>query len=233
VARAQPPLMPGPGQYLYTKSVDEAIDTIVPAGGAPTAYNVFVTHVRQIWLGPDGGRLYETSGPPHFVTPKDRERWIADGRPNLTEGPSRNRLPPAQPLDLPSDPDALYARLAHDAAGHGDGLYGEMFTLVGDSLRETAATPAQRAALYQVAGRIPGVTLVGRVSDSAGRAGIAVAMDEHGIRHTLIFDPDTSALLSEAQVALPGNPYGYPAGAQLGFSTYLVQRIVDSDTATK
>jgi hypothetical protein len=233
VARAQTPLIPGPGQYLYTKSIELTINTTVPAGGAATAYNVFATTMRQVWLGPDGGRLYETSGPTRFVTPEDRAHWIAAGRPDLTEGPSENTLPPAKPLDLPSDPDALYARLARDAAGHGSGLDSEMFTLVGDSLRETAATPAQRSALYQVAARIPGVELVGPVTDSAGRPGIAVARDDHGIRSMLVFDPQTSALLAEEQVALPGNPYGYPAGARLDYSTYVVQRIVDSDTATQ
>jgi len=232
VARAQPPLIPGPGQYLYTKSVNAYLNTTVPVGGAGTDYSVLVPHVRQIWLGLGGGRLYETSGMPRFLTAQDRERWIADGRPQLTEPPSENTLPPARPLDLPSDPDALYARLEHDAAGHGSGLHTEMFTLVGDSLRETGATPAQRAALYQVAGRIPGVELVGPVEDSAGRRGVAVAMEDHGIRFTLIFDPDTSALLSEEQVALAGNPYGYPADTRVGYATYLVQKIVGSDTAT-
>jgi hypothetical protein len=231
IARDQKPMIPGPGQYLYTKSVNAYVNTTVPVGGAGTDYNVLVPHVRQIWLGPGGGRLAETSGTPRFLTTRDRARWIADGSPDLTEPPSENRLPPAQPLDLPSDVDALYARLKQNATGHGDGLYGEMFTLIGDALRETSATPAQRSALYQAAARIPGVELVGPAKDTAGRSGVAVAMNNHSIRFTLIFDPRTSALLSEEYVALPNNPYGYPAGTRVGYATYLVQGIVDSDTA--
>jgi len=199
VARAQAPLLPGPGQYLYTKSVNAYTDTVVPVGGAASAYTYLVPHVREAWLGPDGGRLYETTGKPEFLTARDRDRWIAAGRPKLTEAPSENDLPPSRPLDLPSEPDALYARLKQDAAGHGSSLYNEMFTLVGDSLRETSASPAQRAALYQAAARIPGVELVGPVTDSAGRQGVAVAMDDQGIRFTLIFDPRTSALLGEVR----------------------------------
>ena len=107
-----------------------------------------------------------------------------------------------------------------------------MFTLVGDALRETAATPAQRAALYEVAARIDGVQLVGPVRDSAGRAGTAVSLDAHGIRFTLVLDPDTSSLLEEREVALPGNSYGYPAGLRTGWATYLVQAVVGSDTST-
>jgi len=232
VARRQTPLVPGPGQYLYTKSVDAYMATTVPAGGAGTEYSVLVPHVREVWLGPDGGRLYETSGKARFLTAQDRERWIAAGSPSLAEHAAETPLDATKPLDLPSDPDALYARLRDDAKGHGNSLDGEMFTLVGDSLRETSATPAQRAALFQVAARIPGVELVGSVKDSAGRTGIAVAREDHGVRSTLIFDPETSALLSEEDVALPGNPYGYETGTLVGYATYLEQAIVDSETAT-
>jgi hypothetical protein len=231
VAAKQTALVPGPGQYLYTKSVDAYEDTTVPAAGASAAYNVLVPHVREIWLGPDGGRLYETSGTPQFLLPQDRERWIAAGSPSLTEPPSKTVLPPAEPLDLPADPGALYDRLEQQASGSKNPLPIEMFTLVGDALRETSATAAQRAALYQVAARLPGVELVGRVRDSAGREGTAVAMTAHGIRFTLIFDPSTSALLGEEQVAVAGNPDGYEPGTRVGYATYLVQAIVDSDTA--
>jgi len=231
VAAGHPSLVPGPGQYLYTKSVDAYEATTVPAGGASAAYSVLVPHVREIWLGPQGGRLYETSGTPRFVAPQDRERWIADGRPRLTEPPAETALPPAKPLDLPSDPDALYDRLEQQAARTDNPVPIEMFTLVGDSLRETSATAPQRAALYQVAARIPGVELVGTVRDSAGREGTAVAITAHGIRNTLIFDPTTSALLGEESIALAGNGYGYAPGTRVGYATYLTQAIVDSDTA--
>src|SRR5205823_3082631 len=168
------------------------------------SYSVLVPHVREIWLGPSGGRLHEASGTPTFLSARDRATWISIGRPRLTEGPTDMRLPVDwHPLDLPTDPDALYARLKHDATGHGGSLYGEMFVLVGDNLRESTLAPAQRAALYEVAARIPGVELVGRVKDSAGRWGVAVAMrnDANTGRQTLIFDPDTSNLLAEEDVA--------------------------------
>lgn len=230
VARKQPQMIPGPGQYLYTKSVDAYMATTVP-GGVGTEYSVLVPHVREVWLGPDGGRLYETSGKASFLSARDRARWIASGSPSLTEHASETPLDPTKPLDLPSDPDTLYADLRNAAKGHGSSLDGEMFTLVGDSLRETSATPEQRAALYQVAARIPGVELLGSVKDSAGRTGIAVAREDGGIRSTLIFDPQTSALLSEEDVALPGNSFGYPAGTRIGYATYLEQAVVNSDTA--
>ncbi len=232
VAHDQAPLTPGAGQYVYTKSVNAYTMTNVPVEGAAGAYTALIPHVREIWLGSDGGRLYETSGTPQLLSDQDRERWVAAGRPELSSPPSEQALERAKPLDLPTDADALNTRLKQDAAGRGNGLYSEIFTLIGDSLRETTATPAQRAALYQVAARLPEVELVGSAKDNAGRRGVAVAMTDQGIRFMLIFDPDTSALLAEEQVALAGNEFGYPAGTRIGYSTYLVQRIVDSDTAT-
>ncbi len=234
VARAQAPLTPGPGQYVYTKSVDAYVNTVVPAGGAAAAYNVLVQHVREVWLGRNGGRVYQTNGTPQFPTGQDRQRWLAAGQPDLSEPPMDAKLSRTPPLDLPTDANALYDRLKREASAPGDDnpLNLEMFTLVGDSLRETAATPAQRAALYQVAARLPGIELLGPVKDSAGRSGIGVAMSNHGIRFTLVLDPETSALLAEESVALPGNRYGYPADFRTGYATYLVHTIVDSETST-
>ena len=104
-----------------------------------------------------------------------------------------------------------------------------MFVLVGDSLRETNASPAQRAALYAVAARIPGIDLVGDVT-SAGRRGIAVAKDDdvNHVRSTLVFDPQTSVLLGEEESTLAGNSFGYPVGTRIETATYLQTAIVDS-----
>jgi hypothetical protein len=229
VARRQAPLGKlGPGQYLYVKSVNAYLNTIAPADSP--YFSVLVPHVREVWVGDGDGKLRESEGAPTFLTTRDRDRWIAAGRPPLTDGhPSETNLSPMRPLDLPDDPDALYMRLKHDATGHGDSLYGEMFTLVGDALRETNATPAQRAALYEVAARIPGVESIGRVHDPVGRSGLAVAMRNaaDGVRETLVFDPRTSELLAEESVALTGNKFGYPAGAVVGHATYVRRAIVD------
>ena len=102
-----------------------------------------------------------------------------------------------------------------------------MFTLVGDALRETDEPPAVRAALYEVAGRIPGVQLLGPVTDRSGRTGLAVAYDSSaGIRSELIFDRSTSALLEERDVALEGNHFGYAPGTVTGFATYVSSGVV-------
>jgi hypothetical protein len=78
-----------------------------------------------------------------------------------------------------------------------------VFKEIGDLLRETGASPALRAALYEVAAGLPGVELVGEVSDGLGRSGIAVAYVREKVRFEFIFDPATSNLLGESQGLTP------------------------------
>ncbi len=229
VARTQRPVVAAPGQFVYTKSAWLSLDTYVDRG---TSYSALVPWSRESWVGPTVGRMHQVPGRARFISARDRNAWIAAGRPPFT-GPASSEpqsLPPARPLDLPTDPQALFDRLKRETASYGDRQYAEMFVLVGDALRETNASPAQRAALYAVAARIPGVDLVGDVTDSAGRRGIAVAKDDdvNHVRSTLVFDPRTSVLLDEEESTLSGNSFGYPAGTRIETATYLETAIVDS-----
>jgi hypothetical protein len=232
VARLQPLVVARAGQFVYTKSQYTALDTYADKG---TTYAALIPWTRESWIGPTGGRIHQVAGAASFVDEGDRARWIAAGRPSFT-GPSPDQtdpLPPAKPLDLPSDPETLFAQLKQEAAGYGPRADAEMFVLVGDALRETNASPAQRAALYAVAARIPGVQLVGQV-DRLGRRGIAVAKDDYvnHTRATLVFDPGTSQLLGEEETTLPGNSFDYPAGTRIFSITYLETGIVDALGAT-
>jgi hypothetical protein len=95
-----------------------------------------------------------------------------------------------------------------------------------------SAPPAVRAALYKVAARIPGVELLGRVQDRAGRPGVAVAMTTAytGLRqrHVLILDEKTSALLAEETVLLDAARWmdAKPAFV-IGYATYLEAAVVE------
>jgi len=246
-ARVQeaPPVL-APGQYLYTRSENayllytrsENAYLTTAVNGDGKDFSALVAATREVWLERGGtGWLHERSARPVFLGERDRERWVAAGRPHLGGSLTDMALDsgdgqeaPMYSLDLPSDPDALWDRLQADAQGKGHGLHEEMFVLVGDALRETFTTPAQRAALYEVAARIPGVELVGGITDHTGRPGIAVAMRDRqaGVRFTLIFDPGTGTLLGEEQVALAGNWWGYPEGTVVGWATYLETAVVDA-----
>jgi RNA polymerase sigma-70 factor (ECF subfamily) len=217
------------GQYLYVKSANTNLSTVEGGHG----YVALVSTTREVWMGEQSILRTASVGEPQFPTEGDRQRWIDAGRPDLAGEASALSLGAVSAPDLPTDPDELFDRLKQEAAGHGNGLYEEMFTLVGDNLRESLAPSALRAALYEVAARIPGVELLGKVTDSAGREGVAVSMaDEKAhIRQTLIIDMNTSVLLSEEEVALQGFEEGFPAGSVIGRMTYLITAVVDSNEA--
>ena len=226
VARAQKaerPLIAG--RFAYTKSI-----VAYMSGG--NDWNAVTPGVREIWLAPDGsGYFRERWQKSTFPTITDRQAWIGDGRPQIYPPRDTGQFPPPDPPrpHLPSDPDALYATLHDEAVGRGNSTDSEMFTLVADELREPGTSTALRAALYEVAARIPGVERVGRATDRLGRHGIAVADVDGKIheRHEVIFDPRTSALLGEEYTQLDGNPYNYPTGTVTGYATYVVTAVVD------
>jgi hypothetical protein len=224
VARLQEPPQPlAAGHFRYTRSIVGYM-----SGG--NGWNALSPGVREIWLGPrNGGFLHERWHKPTFPTAGDREAWIAAGRPQVNPPEDSGKLPPSPRPNLPADPDALYRKIYGEAVGHGNGTKPEMFTLVADALRESGASPALRAALYEVAARIPGVELLGPATDRIGRRGVAVAYVDGKIheRHELIFDRKTAALLGEEYVQLDGNPYGYPDGSVTGYATYVVSGTVD------
>jgi hypothetical protein len=118
---------------------------------------------------------------------------------------------------LPTDPVVLDEQLR---AGIGE-THDEddaLFVMVGDLLRESPASPELRRALWEVAARIPGITLVGDVTDAAGRPGVAVA---RGIQQ-YVLDPDDGQLLEET----------YDLGESLYRGTLLEQGPAETAPAT-
>jgi hypothetical protein len=252
VARAQEGIPPG--QYLYVRSDNATLAFgVVPVdpsdveGPTLECCEALVPHVRELWLGDHAGdaRLRERSvGEPQFLSAAERERWIQLGRPELDAKTPFSGilagLPPRAwyhgPLDLPADADAIYEQFESDAeADHrAPGapvdveVSGSMFLHFSDVLREARATPEQRAAAYEALARVPGLTLVGDVTDRLGRRGAAVALDvvtnePSGFlyRYMLVFDPRTANLLEERREVRPGNRYrGLPAGLIEAYATY-------------
>jgi hypothetical protein len=210
------------GQFQYTRSIVGYM-----SGGE--GWQALSPGVRESWFGPTGGFIHEKWGKPRFFTGWERRAWIAGGREQVNPPEDSAKIPPIHPLDLPTDPDALSAEIHDRAVGRGNSTNAEMFTLVADSLRETNASPALRASLYEVVARISGVELVGPTRDRIGRQGVAVAYVDSKIheRHELIFDPKTSALLGEEYLQLAGNPYDYPVGTVTGYATYVSTGVVD------
>lgn len=255
VAEEQPPAPASTDGYRYTKSKDayraffdacSFAETTPEDNTCPAAppddweFSVLTPHTREIWIAPDGsGRLRVQSGQPNFFGPEDEAEWNAAGRPPI-DGPRTtdesfgpDELSYTDFSEYSTDPDELYDQIRSRAEGYGPSTDAEMFVLIGDLLRETLAPPDLRAALYRVAARIPGVELVGEVTDQAGREGIAVARTsddfDYLARNELIFDPDTSEFLGEREVLLERVDWAdAEPGTVIGYAVYLRSGVVET-----
>jgi hypothetical protein len=217
VAAAQEPLSPGPGQYLFTRSENAYLQ----ASGH--AWSVLVPKERKVWSSFDDsrrGRVRQVTGEPRFVSPAQRAAWVEAGSPALPRAGEVEDSPISgsgfvDAAELPTDPAELRAMLeAREIPGVG-GPPGEAetFTLIGDMLRETYLPADIRAAIYELTAELPGVELLGKVEDPAGRPGTGIAFTDRkdGVRHELIFDPATSALLGERDTIIRSGAYGLEA----------------------
>jgi hypothetical protein len=216
VAARQPAAAPpGPGQFQYTSSVGTNQSCTV---ARHLYYCVNFRDRREIWVGPDGsGRIRGTSTDPTFLTAKDRQNWKAMGRtaPPLVGPPSDERFGPGElsagPVDLsklPTDPAKLAEMISSRKIEGGPPGPAEDFVQVGDLLRETSASPELRAALFKVAAGIPGVKLLGTVTDSDGRSGTAIAFP-----HAARGDEENTAGGSVPASAASATPSPAPAGS--------------------
>jgi len=100
-------------------------------------------------------------------------------------GISSTRFPPTT--------RALEAKLRATSLNGGRDDNSELFSLVGALLAKSPAPPALRKALWEIAARIPHVTLVGAVKDSAGRPGMEIRRGDEGY----ILDPKDGQLLEQ------------------------------------
>jgi hypothetical protein len=236
--------VPGPGQYQYVEGVSlNEVDSL----DSP-AYAVRYSEHLQNWVGWNGsGRQVETWTDPHFPTPRDRAGWIAHGRPSLEVGPSDDAYGPHQLSVAPgrvnlstvtTDPARLARLISSRQLEGGPPGPGEDFVQVGDLLRYAGTPPALRAALFQVAARIPGVTVIHNAPDHSGRAGIGLQYAGQVTQgpdagdtdlQELIFNPATSDLIAEQSATRDPRTHVTTVNS---WTDYLVSVVVDSTTAT-
>lgn len=224
-------LTPQPGQYLY---IDSTSEYATHEGNCVTRA---VEH-RQIWIGADDSGLDRSSeGPGHFTSAADRAACLQTTGQEGTQQQLQQQLAPKagdnwnapncfelDPLngrqwsDLSSDPHVLLQQILPNNNGRPLSPYDE-FSMIEGLLQFTDAPPAVRATLYQAAALIPGVQLLGTVTDHDGRPGLGVALldNTNGLGgYELIFDPQTGELLGEQQT-----------GALAGWTVNLHQQVAD------
>ncbi len=244
---AEPP--PGPGKFFYTRSREAYLTTVgfnprckthpcdrEHPWEATRQWSALTPRLRQTWIAANGaGRARVVSAKPEFLTLGQRKAWRAAGSPHLSSGEVEDFALTGQPFldtsNLPTRPEALRKLIEARKIPLVNGPPGEAetFTLIGDMLRNTYLPPAVRAALYRVVAELPKVELLGQVKDPVGRSGIGVSYTKGRTRHELIFDPKTSALLGEREVAVyPIAELQVPAGTETGSVTYLESKVVDS-----
>jgi hypothetical protein len=102
---------------------------------------------------------------------------------------------------LPTDPDALLAKIRHDVKDDGDdtSTFGRIQQILDD---DKLIPPKTNAALYRALAKISGVRIVPGVKDLAGRTGVAVVREENTMRVEIILDPKTYQYRGWRSVAL-------------------------------
>lgn len=169
----------------------------------------------EIWRGPDGRWQY----PYPDATPPSGPRILGN-------------MPLAEAIaTAPRDPQALL-ELIYDyqrSQGKGDAPYEEAFTTIADTLREGVIVPADlRAALYQAAALIPGLTVVDEQATLDGRTGVSLGMPSINFQgqREIIIDPATGQMIGEREILLE-DVDGIPAGTASSW-TAVTTSVVDS-----
>jgi hypothetical protein len=226
-----------PGEYWYVHSRDTALG--VQLSGGRQIADALGTIDRQIWIGRDAPSWLVTRvvGPIRFLSASARRRWERAGRPARSNNDQPNGslpryafyVPYRQLLALPTNVDALWRLISRVGRDGSARQRHEMFTVIGDLLREDPVPPRVRVALYLVAARIPGIQLLGLTHDGIGRPALAVVLDDptDHLRHELLFDPHTAKLLGESLVILKPWPGSHVKRGTLFYAaTYLASGIV-------
>ena len=151
--------------------------------------------IREAWLSVDGTRdgiaVDPSVGPEPLPFPgcRNGRRAVVKG---VRADPARTEecVPePAYLSDLPTDVDHMLAYLRTNEGGEN----GDPITIakgISDLLCDSYLRPAARAALFQAAAKLPGLTLVKDVTDGAGRHGTGIewSRPQEGRWGMLVFD---------------------------------------------
>jgi hypothetical protein len=162
-----------------------------------------------------GGYLQDLGARP--ATARDAAAWRRDGSPAWhawyakqiiaahpgprTQTGGKPGSSPGRPIPLPTDPAKLRAVLLANQGSSGFSaspeatLFGQLRMVLLDP-----ATPALRAAVYQVMAGIPGIQMKPGVKDPSGRPGTAVWLGRHPDMAEII-DPATGMLLADEFIA--------------------------------
>ncbi|WP_203975254.1 CU044_5270 family protein [Planotetraspora silvatica] len=232
-ARNRPAVAVRGDQFVYAESITTAIGMSQGQGSGPGDMTV-ISQRRQAWLSVDGtqdGMIRERPGSGGGTAKVMEMPGCRDGIRVWDKG-GKVGTQPCEPeahyrRDLPTDADGMLAELRRAGGDTRNPRDQDAFNAAGDLIREAYIAPASLAAVFDAVARIPGVTVVGEVTDEAGRTGVAVALTQvQGSRTELIFDARTHAFLGERSTQVR-NQDGLKAGQVLDSTAVLKIAIVD------
>ncbi|MEQ4721151.1 CU044_5270 family protein [Nonomuraea sp. B19D2] len=219
-AAGQRDLVPGPGQYVHTKTrVQRMLHTQNPS--TKQLLTALVTADEERWEPADPGKPWLNRERAESATgPVPRWLWDKGVEDTLYESSCPGQRAYVRLSAWPTDVEGVRAKLAAQAGTDPLRMWSELKQLVAESV----VRPSLSAALFQVASGLDGIRLIPDAVDAAGRPGIAVAMEEgKGRRSELIFDRRTYRYLGErtvnttdVQVKTPGGVYTTPKGTATG-----------------
>jgi hypothetical protein len=231
IAADTPSPTPGPGSYLYfeiTESSDQGFSSLQGGG----SFFVSVQETLQRWVAADGsGRQVTTVTAVSFPTEADKAAWEKAGEPPIpeagdvtTDNFDTGSFPSfAELSSLPTDPSSLDQAIRGGKAGPTPpGDYG-VWVGISNLIGQPEASASLRQGLFEVAATLPGVVSLGDRTDPLGRQGIGLSLNRGPATEVMIFDPQTSALLSWQSET---------AGAPSGSEAFGPASVVGSDTAT-
>lgn len=136
---------------------------------------------------------------------------------------------------LPRDPYRLLNHIYRVTLGTGPSPDTEVLVFIADRLRIGTVPADLRAAMYQAAAMVPGVTFVDDQATLDGRTGVAIGRveDAWGTRVEIIIDPATGEFIGEREVSVrDSDEYGtrLPAGTVRSW-TAVTTTVVDAAPA--
>ncbi|SFB62233.1 hypothetical protein SAMN05216266_13026 [Amycolatopsis marina] len=185
-ARALPDTEPRPDQFVYTKAAMGKDD-------------------YESWMSVDGTHdsLIARNGETLIPGCKNGNRAVTDAntsRQNPGEKISEPCAPdPAVDTSLPADADAIFHRIDTAYGDDVNAMAKEVLHLIDKSHTRSEV----RAAIFEAATRIPGLTMVENATDAAGRTGTGITWTtEGGGSEMLIFDADNHVYLGSEDTAV-------------------------------
>jgi hypothetical protein len=251
VAASERALVPGPGQFLFVRTLEGSIDG---TGSTPDARveRFYVQEVHQVWSAPGvpGASTWEVVGQPRFVSGADRTAWEADGSRPLESGYGGGGTAVYYDVaDLPTKASRMAAYFAKQPYLTFVPFYGRDavwdFETAADFL-QSGASSTQRAALLRFMATIPGVRDRGRAATlGTDRSGtlLSIPSDHAGIAVQAILDVATSQLLelrttvtaaadlvapTASEVQAGHESAALASGQVLGYSDFIFAGIADA-----